>query len=193
MAVQTWVFWVIQFEVGVFRFSVSRLVYFSQKLKKKYWSSILYCLSNTFSFNLLSVFTLHCNILSWNLLKWPPYNAPLPDPPERNQDFENEKRSRPITDTSLLDLNISYSLYAYAFTNSRFWFLGFFSTGMGERCIKSSEHWLTSPFAIFFIFNRIAQQQVKNVWVCAAAVYKMEICIAHIGRSKKKTNDNPIC
>ena len=122
MAVQTWVFWVIQFEVGVFRFSVSRLVYFSQKLKKKYWSSILYCLSNTFSFNLLSVFTLHCNILSWNLLKWPPYNAPLPDPPERNQDFENEKRSRPITDTSLLDLNISYSLYAYAFTNSVFGF-----------------------------------------------------------------------
>ena len=44
MAAQTWVFWVIQFEVRLFRFSVSRLVYFSQKLKKKYWSPILYCL-----------------------------------------------------------------------------------------------------------------------------------------------------
>ena len=120
MAAQTWAFWVIQFEVGVFRVSVSRLVYFSQKLKKKYWSSILYCLSHTFSFNSTSGFTLHCNILSWNLLKWPPYNAPLPDPPERNQDFENEKRSRPTTDAPLSDLNISYSLYAYAFTNSVF-------------------------------------------------------------------------
>ena len=51
----------------------------------------------TFNFNSRSVFTLHCNILWWNLLKWPPYNAPLTDPPERNQDFENEKRYRPTT------------------------------------------------------------------------------------------------
>ena len=76
----------------------------------------------TFSFNSLSVFTMHCNILSWNLLKWAPYNAPLPDPPERTQDFENEKKSRPTTDAPLSDLNISYSLYAYAFTNSVFGF-----------------------------------------------------------------------
>ena len=74
----------------------------------------------TFNFNSRSVFTLHCNILSWNLLKWSPYNAPLPDRPERNQDFETEKRSRPTTDASLSNLNIWYSLYAYAFTNSIF-------------------------------------------------------------------------
>ena len=87
--------------------------------------------SNTFSFNSLSVSTLHCNILSWNLLKWPPYNVPLPDPPERNQDFENEKRSRPTTDASLSDLNISYCLYAFAFTNSvfGFWFFFFYWNG----------------------------------------------------------------
>ena len=39
----------------------------------------------------------------------------------------------------------------------------FFSTGMGVHGVKSSKHWLTIPSAIFFIFNRIAQQQVKNV------------------------------
>ena len=31
----SWVFWVIQFEVGLFRFSVSRLVYFSQNFWRK--------------------------------------------------------------------------------------------------------------------------------------------------------------
>ena len=90
------------------------------KIKEKILIFHFVMFSNTFSFKSLSVFTLHCNILSWNLLKWPPYNAPLPDPPERNQDFENEKRSRPTTDAPLSDLNISYSLYAYAFTNSVF-------------------------------------------------------------------------
>ena len=60
---------------------------------------------------------------------------------------------------------------------------------MGVRCIKSSKHWLTIPFAIFFIFNRIAQKQVKNclsVYKMAATVYEKEICIEDIGRSKKK-------
>ena len=72
----------------------------------------------------------------------------------------------------------------------------FFPTGMGVRCIKSSKHWLTIPFAIFCIFNRIAQKQVKkclSVYKMAAAVYEREICIADIGRSKKKNYDNPIC
>ena len=64
-----------------------------------------------------------------------------------------------------------------------------FFTGMGVLCIKSSKHRLKIPFAIFFIFNRIIQKQVKkcqSVYKMEAAVYEREICNADIGRSKKK-------
>ena len=165
MAAQTWVFWVIQFEVGAFPFSVSRLVYFSQTWRKNI--DLPFCtVSNTFSFNSRSVFTLHCNTLSWKLIKWPPYDAPLPDSPERNQDFENEKRSRPTIDASLSDLNISYSLYAYAFTNSVFVRL-FVCFSREWACVALNQvstglqfHLLSSLFLIESHSNRS-----KNVWV----------------------------
>ena len=137
MAAQTWVFeWYNLKKIMIFHF-------------------VLF--SNTFSFNSLSVFTLHSNILSWNLLKWPPYNAPLPDPPERNQDFENEKMSRPTTDEPLSDLNISYSPYAYAFTNfvfvCLFLYSFFFFMGMGVRT-GLQFHLLSSLFLIESHRNR---------------------------------------
>ena len=53
----------------------------------------------------------------------------------------------------LMRLQIPFLVFIYIF----------FSTGMGVHGIKSSKHWLTIPSSIFFIFNRIAQQQVKNV------------------------------
>ena len=173
MAAQTWVFeWYNLKKIMIFHF-------------------VLF--SNTFSFNSLSVFTLHSNILSWNLLKWPPYNAPLPDPPERNQDFENEKMSRPTTDEPLSDLNISYSPYAYAFTNfvfvCLFLYSFFFFHGNGRA------HRLTIPFAIFFIFNRIAQKQVKNVWesIKWQRPFTKGKFVSETLVVVKKNNDNPIC
>ena len=93
----------------------------------------------TFSFNSLSVFTLHCNILSWNLLKWAPYNAPLPDPPERNQDFENEKKSRPTNRCIIIGPQhfiFSICLRVYKF---RFWFLYIYFFLLEWACVALNQ------------------------------------------------------
>ena len=85
----------------------------------------------------------------------------------------------------LMRLQIPFLVFIYIF----------FSTGMGVHGIKSSKHWLTIPSAIFFIFNRIAQQQVKNVWV---SIKWQRPCTkwkfaSHTLVVVKKNNNNPIC
>ena len=89
----------------------------------------------TFSFNSLSVFTLHCNILSWNLLKWPPIKRSLTWPARKESRFWKWKKVSTNNRCIIIGPQhfiFSICLCVYKF---RFWFLVFFFSYWNGRAL----------------------------------------------------------